>query len=179
MTRNEALATLAEGKAALDALISQLDDTQFERPATIGGGDWSARDLVAHLAWWEEIAQQAVDDWRAGRVPWIEAVFRDGTVDDVNAGNDARTRGQSSAEVRERAARAHASIVATISEMADDEWAEKAFLRRGQAQELRHAAGRHHGRTQAWLRARVCAPARPRGIRQDAPTLIPRGVEGL
>jgi hypothetical protein len=127
MTRNEALATLAEGKAALDALVAQLDDTQFERPATIGGGDWSARDLVAHLAWWEEIAQQAADEWRAGRVPWIEEVFRDKTVDEVNASNDARTRGQTSAEVRDRAARAHEAICATISGMSDDEWLQKPF----------------------------------------------------
>ena len=125
MTREEALATLAEGRAAIAALVAKLDDEQFERPRTIGGGDWSARDLVSHLAHWEELAQEAAGEWRAGQEPSIERVFRDGTVDEVNAKNDAASRGLTAAQVRERAARAHAAIVATVTATSDEEWSRK------------------------------------------------------
>ncbi|MEA2684537.1 MAG: hypothetical protein QOK05_2865 [Chloroflexota bacterium] len=126
MSREEALATLEEGRARVDALVAVMPDEDFERPRTIGGGDWSARDLVCHLAHWEELAQAAADDWRAGKEPAIEAVFRNQTVDDINAENDARSRDLSAEQVRERAARAHAAITGTIALMSDEEWSQKA-----------------------------------------------------
>jgi hypothetical protein len=126
MTREEALSTLEDGRARVDALLGRLSAEQFERPRTIGGGEWSARNLVSHLAHWEELAQQAADDWRAGREPGIEDVFRNNRVDEVNADNDARSRDLSATQVRERAARAHATIVATITTTSDPEWSQKA-----------------------------------------------------
>jgi hypothetical protein len=126
MSREEALSTLEEGRARVDGLLGVLSDEDFERPRTIGGGEWSARDLVWHLAQWEELAQQAADDWRAGREPAIEDVFRNDRVDEVNAENDARSRDLTAAEVRDRAVRAHAAIVQTIVTMSDEEWSQKA-----------------------------------------------------
>lgn len=126
MTREEARATLEEGRARVDALLQRLSDEDFERPGTIGGGAWSARDLVSHLAYWEELAQQAADDWRAGREPAIEDVFRNERINQVNADNDARSRDLTTAQARERAARAHTTIVATIMSMSDAEWSQKA-----------------------------------------------------
>ena len=58
--RQEALATLAEGDAALGALFAQLSSDQLIEPATIGGGDWSAKDLLGHIAFWEELAAQTL-----------------------------------------------------------------------------------------------------------------------
>jgi hypothetical protein len=126
MTREEALATLAEGHAAAGALLQRLSEEEFERPGTIGGGAWSARDLVSHLAHWEELAQQAAVDWRAGREPAIEDVFRNDRIDQLNADNDAHSRDLTTDQVRQRAARADGIIVATITSMSDEEWSQKA-----------------------------------------------------
>jgi hypothetical protein len=126
MTREEALSTLEEGRAVVDVLLQRLSDEELARPRTIGGGEWSARDLVSHLAHWEELAQQAADDWRAGREPGIEEVFRNDRVDEVNADNVARSRDLTATQARERAARAHVTIVATIVTMSDEEWSRKA-----------------------------------------------------
>lgn len=126
MSREEALSTLEEGRARVDGLLAALTDEDFERPRTMGGGDWSARDLVSHLAHWEELAQQAADDWRAGREPGIEDVFRNDRVDEVNAENDARSRDLTATQVRDRAVRAHAAIVHTIAAISDEEWSHKA-----------------------------------------------------
>jgi hypothetical protein len=54
-THAQAAATLEEGNAALAALFGHLSPAEMTRPATIGGGEWSAKDLLAHVAFWEEL----------------------------------------------------------------------------------------------------------------------------
>ena len=126
-SRAEALATLAEGHAAVEALAARLDDEQLTAPKTIGGGDWSAKDLLGHLAFWEELALEALADLRAGRMPRVEPFFARGAegVDELNAGNSERTATQPLDEVRARAAAAHAGITGAIGSMSDDEWGAK------------------------------------------------------
>lgn len=126
ITQGEAVATLDEGQGQLDALSSRLDDAHLELPATIGGGDWSARDLLAHIAFWEELALEAASEWRAGQVPAIETVFREKRVDELNAANQQRSRELSPAAVRQRAAAAHQALRLLVNEMAPAEWTAKA-----------------------------------------------------
>ena len=52
ITQAAALATLDEGQQTLLTLLGQLDDEALTRAGTIGG-DWSAKDLLGHLAFWE------------------------------------------------------------------------------------------------------------------------------
>src|SRR5207245_7846791 len=61
----QAAAALEEGNAALQELCARLSADEMVRPATIGGGQWSAKDLLAHVAFWEELAAQTLADWRA------------------------------------------------------------------------------------------------------------------
>lgn len=126
MTREEAVATLAEGQAQLEVLLAALDDEQLVRRATIGGGEWSALDLLAHLALWEEIAVEAAAEWRAGQVPWIEKVFHERRVDEVNAENQHRSVDAPPAAVRARAAAAHQALVELVAGMTDVEWTARA-----------------------------------------------------
>src|SRR5262249_22422926 len=128
-TREEAIATLEEGQAALDTLLARLSPEQLVRPATIGGGDWSAKDLLGHIAFWEELASQALNDWRAGRTPAVEQIFAGGaaTVDAANAENQERTARQDPEEVRARAATAQTTILQAIRTMSDDEWRAKSI----------------------------------------------------
>jgi hypothetical protein len=67
--REEALATLAEGQSRVDALLSELTEDQFTRRGTIGGGEWSAKDFLGHMAFWEEIALETLASWRRGERP--------------------------------------------------------------------------------------------------------------
>lgn len=122
--RDEALATLTEGETIIGALVRELDDAQLVEPKTIGGGDWSAKDLLGHVAFWEELALGALADLRAGNKPSVEAAFAEGAagVDGLNARNQERTASQSIDEIRARAAAAHTAIVETIRSMSDEEW---------------------------------------------------------
>src|SRR5437870_3789711 len=126
-TRAEALATLEEAWTTVAGLLSLLSEEQACEPSTIGGGEWSAKDLLGHLAFWEELAVEALNERRAGGRPRIEDVFAAGAagVDAENAANSARTAAQSLNEVLARAGASKEAIVAAIWSMTDQEWSGK------------------------------------------------------
>ena len=128
-SRNQAITTLAEGQAALAALFAKLSDEEMTRPSTIGGGEWSAKDLMGHIAFWEELAVETLADWRAGRRPSVEYISDAGEegIDAANACNQARTAGESLDGVRARAATAHATVLQAIRAMSEDEWRARAL----------------------------------------------------
>lgn len=122
---DDAVATLEQAHAVVSDLFARIDDAQAQQPRTIGGGEWSAKDLMGHLAFWEELAIDAIEAWRDGRLPRAEQVFTGDHVDAINAENFERTAASSMDEVRARAARAHDTLVAMIREIPDDLWRAK------------------------------------------------------
>jgi hypothetical protein len=126
---DEAVRTLEEGNQAVTALCAGLTDEQLEKAATIGDGDWSARDLIAHLEVWEALALQSLAEWRNATRPSIEDVFAKGSdgIDALNAERVQAKRGLSLDEVRIQAADTHRELVDELSHIGDDEWTAKAF----------------------------------------------------
>ena len=61
ITREEAVRLLEEQHAELATLFEELDPDAFVRRGTMGGGEWSAKDLAAHMGLWEEFAIEAID----------------------------------------------------------------------------------------------------------------------
>lgn len=124
--RDEAIRTLDEGHRAVGALVRELSVDAWIRPATIGGGDWSAKDLVAHLTEWERYALQTLDEWRRGVRPWVEFLFEAGGVDQQNAEAVARERDRPLGEVRTLAERVHRELLLELELLGDEEWRAKA-----------------------------------------------------
>jgi hypothetical protein len=126
-TRQDALATLRDGHDRLASLLDRLSGEELRRPGTIGGGDWSAIDLVDHLALWEQLALQSLSEWREGRRPMIEDVFgQEGAVDRLNDANVGRNRQHAPAIVRAEADSTHLTLVEAVQSMSDEEWTSKA-----------------------------------------------------
>ena len=125
-SRQEAVRILEEGQSRLDELIASLSGDDLTRPSTIGSGDWSAKDLIGHVAFWEELALKTVGEWRGGEKPEVEQVFASGGPDDLNAQNYERKRDWPLDRVREEAGETHRRLIREIEEMADEEWASKA-----------------------------------------------------
>ena len=123
LTRDEALRTLDEGQQQLDDLLSGVGEADLVRPATIGGGDWSAKDVVGHVAIWEEAAIDALADIRRGEVPKIESFFREeGGVDRYNAETMPGIQALSVEAARVRAKAAHDTLLDQIRGLTDEEW---------------------------------------------------------
>jgi hypothetical protein len=118
-TRDEAIATLAAGQAELDGLFGQLDEAALLQPGTLGGGEWSAKDLMGHIAFWEELALNAIDACRAGRRP---AADEFANADAANAHNQRNTASESITHTRSRAASAHQAITAALRNLTEAEW---------------------------------------------------------
>jgi hypothetical protein len=132
-TREEAVRTLEGGHARVQLLVSGVSDEDLTRLATIGGGDWSAKDLLGHLATWEELALRTLREFQGGETPWIEAddgpFSAPGTVkvDAFNARTVAEKQQQSLGEVRSGAERTHRELIDAIQAMSDEQWTAKAF----------------------------------------------------
>lgn len=117
--RADALAIIEEGQRAIDQLLARVPADAFDRAATIGDGDWSAKDLVGHLATWERVALERLGAARAGRpIP----PFPSGGVDAFNAREVAATRRRSLERVRGDAARTHRRLLRAIRETSDELW---------------------------------------------------------
>jgi hypothetical protein len=120
LARDQALAILDEGERAVEALTAGLADDELVRPATIGGGDWSAKDLIGHLTQWEEFALEAIDAWRRGEAPFVQATPKG--VDELNADAVAAKAHRSPQDVRAEAREVHGRLVEAIRGISEEEW---------------------------------------------------------
>jgi hypothetical protein len=123
-TRQEALATLRDGQARIDELLRGLSLEELTRPATIGGGDWSAKDLIGHIATWEELALEALAAWRGGTTPWFDQAPYVGpnSTDRINAATIERKVDLSLQQIRSSAEETHRRLLSSIEALSDDEW---------------------------------------------------------
>jgi hypothetical protein len=121
-TRADALATLEEGQARLDDLLGRLSEEELTRPATIGGGDWSAKDLIGHIAFWEEVALRVLDSWRREMPLNLAEAFAPGGTDGMNAWNQERKARWSLQRVQRDATKTHRRLLREMGRLSDEEW---------------------------------------------------------
>jgi hypothetical protein len=132
-SQEEAISILEEGNARLRELLQSIPEPDLIREAAIGGGEWSAKDLIGHIATWEELAIRSLEEWRRGEIPWVER--DDGpftgsgneAVDAINARTVEEKRRLSLEEVRRSGDETHRRLVALIRGLSGDEWTARAF----------------------------------------------------
>jgi len=78
------------------------------------GGDWSVRDIIAHVTWWEQEALTHLPVILAGERPPRYSV-RYGGLDAFNSLKHAQTRGQPLDEVLRRRDQVHERLVAYLN----------------------------------------------------------------
>ena len=97
---------------AFHASYAGLDDGQLLIPGVCG--DWSVRDLIAHVTWWDGEAIEHLPQVLAGQCPpKYSDVYRG--IDAFNAQMTERDAGLSLEEVRERAQSTHANLIALVA----------------------------------------------------------------
>jgi hypothetical protein len=123
VARDDAVGLLQEQHAELAGLLVSLDEDDFVCRATIGGGDWSAKDLAAHMGVWEELALETMDAFGRGERPAIEEWFNEpGAGDRVNAEGVERFLDTPAADVMARFDDLHRRLVTRIAAMDDETW---------------------------------------------------------
>jgi len=118
----DAIQVLDDGHRELRVLTDRLSPAALERPATIGGGEWSAKILIGHLTAWEEHALEALDAWRAGRGSAVQRALRVEGLTAVNAVSTEADGRRSGAEVLARSAAVHDRLIRKLREMPESEW---------------------------------------------------------
>jgi hypothetical protein len=109
MDRHELLATLEIGHAELRATIDAPSDEELANRAQ---GDWTRRDVLAHIEWWERRAAHVVTTLCAGRTP--DQMGEPFDLDAHNARIFEESRGRTAADVRSGEAAAWADLLGAI-----------------------------------------------------------------
>jgi hypothetical protein len=104
--------------AALEDAIGGLTEAQLTAPLD---GDWSIKDMLAHLAAWQQILLR----FHIGRQPFSEAAphiavdYQTSDVDTINAALFQRDRALPLADVLDTFRRSHQQTLATIEAMSE------------------------------------------------------------
>lgn len=123
-SRAEALVILQQGQAALDAAMDGLDpEAATRRPE----GEWSAKDFVAHVTFWEDNALQALQAWTDGAVANVDRMLEEPGEDAVNAAAVEASFALGWDEVVARASRVHGALIEAIEGLDDDAWVQPAL----------------------------------------------------
>ena len=124
LSADQASAILDEGHLAIRGIVDRLTTARLEQPRTIGGGDWSARDLLGHLTSWEVHALEALEAWRAGRTAPVLRDLRTLGLTTLNARTAETDRRRTTAEVIARSDEIHRRLVDAIRALDETAWSE-------------------------------------------------------
>jgi uncharacterized protein (TIGR03083 family) len=101
------LKEISQAYLDLDRLLAQIPDAALERPGTCG--DWSGKEVVAHLGNWEDVLREHLVQQDAGQpAEWPTAARPN---DEVNEEMLAAYRALSVAEVRDQFRDAHFALM--------------------------------------------------------------------
>ena len=116
ISKSDLLAKIEHGYVASRAVLDALPPERFDETLPAG---WTLKEMVGHLAYWEDTVPEFVESLRTGAA-------RDsvGTVDEQNAKAAASARGLSRDDVLKRWDDSHAHVTAMVRSLSDDELAD-------------------------------------------------------
>ena len=115
MDKTTLLTEMREGHATWEAALAAIPDDALLRPAQ---GEWSRKDLVAHVEFWERQSAVVIEALREGRDPYGGGPP---PTDDMNDRAWSESRYRSATDVRQGEAEAWHQLVALVEEAPEDE----------------------------------------------------------
>jgi uncharacterized protein (TIGR03083 family) len=147
--RERTVERLEQEWRALLAAVDAVPGEALTRPGVTG--DWSVRDLLAHISSWEVEFLQAVPIILADRrLPRYSATY--GGIDAFNALVRERARAQSLDELRRALTDTHARLLATLAETPLQEARIEARLRRRLSLDTYRHYREHIDQIEVWAR---------------------------
>ncbi len=111
MNKAELLEQIRAERQILDVALAQVDGDHWTTPEL--PGQWSIKDLLAHLGWWERWIVDLYAALLRGEVPYARHLDQK-AVDDLNAQALAKYRDQSLAEVRRQEEDAYRNLLSAV-----------------------------------------------------------------
>ena len=103
------LQTASKAWLNLTRTLNALTDARLLRPNTIGS--WSGKDVIAHIANWEQVAAETIEEAEAGNPnAWHEDAWND-VIDEMNEELLGPWRDSSLADVRQYLEDAHFTLM--------------------------------------------------------------------
>lgn len=126
--KRAAIDAIRSGHREIDALFRSLDEEQLERPVFTGeGAGWRLRDLIAHFAYWQNIAARCAEKMATGVMPDLSQGMRmrlylgiNESVDEVNDANFRAWRERGTAQALDELRRANDRLVAAIDALPEE-----------------------------------------------------------
>jgi uncharacterized protein (TIGR03083 family) len=128
LPRAEALEILRSSRSGTGALIEGLTEAQLTARTSLGGGNWSIKDLIGHLAGVEEVALAVITGKRPA---YLTASFS--SAKGFNDAEIERKRNWSLAKIRKDAERVRAALLKEIETMDDERWTSKIQIGTGRS----------------------------------------------
>lgn len=127
MTRDQLLDRIELGWSAFQSSYAGLPEERLLQPGV--AGDWSVKDTIAHVSWWEDESLTHLPHILAGgRPPRYSVTY--GGIDGFNALMTERKRDLSLAEVQAHAEETHERLLAFLQTVPDDQIATETRFRR-------------------------------------------------
>jgi hypothetical protein len=127
MNRQQLLKQLDTAWTAFKESYAGLSDSQLTEPGVTG--QWSVKDLIAHVTWWEEEALQHLPRiLTGGRPPRYSLQY--GGIDAFNAQMTEQTRGLSLADVLRQSEDTHQRLLAYIHSVPEEPFTRETHFRR-------------------------------------------------
>jgi hypothetical protein len=126
MTRDQILRKLEAAWRDFEDSYAGLTPEQLRTPGV--AGEWSVRDIIAHVTWWEEEALKHLPVIRRGERPPRYAV-QYGGIDAFNALRTAERRALSDPHVHLRHHEVHARLIGYVSRAPDELFATETRFR--------------------------------------------------
>lgn len=136
MKKQQLIENLEASWQALKDTTLGLSDAQMITPGVTG--NWSVKDILAHITWWEEEALKYLPlILQGGHPPCYSIMY--GGIDAFNAQMTELRRGWSLAQVRERLDLTHQRLMEFIREVPEEQFkTETRFRRRLRADSFGH-----------------------------------------
>jgi hypothetical protein len=121
ITRQEAIDILERGHGRIRRLVRRIPAHRMARPG-VGGGDWTPKDLVGHLCFWEENVLEALEAWNAGERAPIDREIYERSIGAINEAGVRRRSRHTLARVLRDWDNVHGELIRAIRTMPDARW---------------------------------------------------------
>ena len=153
--RDAILNTVSRSWQVLEGAIALVPQDRVDTPGVVG--PWSVKDLIGHVATWDQEALQALRSYLADGDARALATWP-ADIDGFNAREAARKRGSDLAVLRRELAESHRQIVELISDLPEVEFKTREVETRIRVDTYDHYAD-HAAQILRWLDAPGSPPA--------------------